>query len=172
MPLDNAHDLFEFKLQVMLSGERRILEMLEEAASEAKDAKLREAFEHHRDETREQVKRIEAVFQTLRRTPRSVDPSVVEGLVEEKRRFLREDPSPEVMDIFNVAAGIKTEHVEIAAYEGLILLAEQMGAADMAEPLRKNLEEERATLEKLSRFAKEGTVPRAGESQKQTTTAR
>lgn len=157
MALDNLHDLFEVKLQAMLASEERILDVLEEAASEAKEPKLREAFEHHRDETKEQVKRIQQVFESLGRRPRRVDASVVEGLVEEKRRFLHEDPSPEVLDVFNVSAGIKTEHMEIAAYEGLLLLAEQIGASDVAEPLRKNLEEERATLEKLTRFAREGT---------------
>lgn len=65
------------------------------------------------------------------------------------------------MDVFNVAAGVKTEHIEIARYETPILLAEQMGAGDVVEPLRHNLREEQATLEKLTRFAREGSVPRA-----------
>ncbi|HET6403096.1 MAG TPA: ferritin-like domain-containing protein [Candidatus Thermoplasmatota archaeon] len=154
MTLANMHDLFEWKLQMVYSSEKRILEMLEDAARDVESAELREAFEHHREETRGQVERIEKVFDTLHRRPRSIDASVVEGLVEEKRRFLNEDPEGPMMDIYHVAAGMKTEHMEIAAYESLLSLAEQMGAHDLAEPLRKNLEEEQATLHKLSGFAK------------------
>jgi ferritin-like metal-binding protein YciE len=167
MTLNNAHDLFEIKLQAVLASERRILDVLEEAASEATEPKLREAFEHHRKETEEQVKRVEQVFTSLGKKPRNVDASVVEGLIEEKRRFLSEDPIPEVLDMFNVSAGVKTEHMEIAAYEDLLILAEQIGANDIVAPLRKNLEEEKATLEKLTGFAKQGTIPRERPTQTQ-----
>lgn len=156
MTLNNVHDLFEWKLRGVYSSEKRLVEVLEEAASESKEPKLRDAFSHHREETEKQVERIEQVFQSLGRQPRIVDASVLEGLVEEKRRFLSEDPTPEVMEVFNVAAGIKTEHIEIAAYESLITLAEQMGASELVEPLRKNLDEEKAALEKLTGFAKQG----------------
>jgi ferritin-like metal-binding protein YciE len=142
--------------------------MLDEAASEAKEPKIREAFEHHREETREQVRRIEGVFESLQKRPRSVDAPVIEGLLEEKRRFLSADPVPAMIDVFNVAAGIKTEHLEIATYEDLLALAALMGAADAAEPLRKNLEEERSALEKLTGFTRDGTLavsaPRQGQS--------
>lgn len=164
MAIENVHHLFEHKLQAVLASEKRTLDMLEEAASEAKEPKLREAFEHHRKETEEQVRRIEGVFAKLQKRPRDVDASVIEGLVEEKRRFLHEDPTPEVLDLFHLAAGVKTEHVEIAAYEDLLALADRMGARDVAEPLRKNLEEEQATLEKLMRLAKDGTLPSSPEA--------
>lgn len=158
MTLNNVHDLFEWKLRGVYSSEKRLVEILEEAASEAKEPKLREAFTHHMEETKKQAERVEQVFKSLGREPRIVDASVLEGLVEEKRRFLSEDPTPEVMDVFNVAAGIKTEHIEIAAYESLLTLAEQMGASDVIEPLRKNLDEEKAALEKLMGFAKQNTI--------------
>ena len=161
MPMDNLHGLFEYKLQGMLACERRNLEVLEDAASEAKEPRLREAFEHHREETRGQVQRLEKVFETLGRKARPVDASVVEGLVEEKRRFLSEDPTPEVLDVFNLDAAVRNEHVEIGAYESLLALAEQMGANDVVEPLRQNLSEERATLDKLTKLAKEGLLANA-----------
>lgn len=160
MTLNDVMDLFEFKLQALYSAEKRTVEILDEAASETTEPGLREAFEHHRDETREQVARIEKVASSLGKKLRVVDAPVVEGLVEEKRRFMAEDPVPEVMDLFNMAAAMKNEHLEIAAYEDLIRLAEQAGSTDLVEPLRANLKEEQATLEKLARFSTEGTLGR------------
>lgn len=167
MALNTVHDLFEQKLQVVLASEKRNLDMLEEAASEAQEPKLREAFERHHEETRQQVRRVEDVFAMLQKRPRNVDASVVEGLFEEKRRFLHEDPSPQVLDLFNLTASVKAEHIEIAAYEELLLLAGQMGEEDVVDPLRENLEEERATLEALMRLAKEGGVPMPEKAQEQ-----
>ena len=161
--MDNLHDLFEFKLLGMYAAEKRNLDVLDDAASEAKEPRLRDAFKAHREETRRQVERLETAFDTLGSRPRSVDASVVEGLVEEKRRFLAEDPTPEVMDVFNVGAAIKMEHVEIAAYENLITLAEQLGVSDVVEPLRQNLQEEQATLDKLRSLVKESGVLNVGQ---------
>ena len=166
MTLENLHTLFEFKLMGMYSAEKRSLEVLDDAASEARSDALREALQHHREETQGQVERLEKVFETLGRRARVMDASVVEGLVEEKRRFLSEDPTPEVMDVFNLVAAMKNEHVEIAAYESLILLAEQMGMQDVVEPLRQNLTEEQEALDKLRGLSREllGGVPKAKEN--------
>ena len=38
-----------------------------------------------------------------------------------------ESPSPEVLDAFLTGAGARTEHYEIASYEGLITMADAMG---------------------------------------------
>ena len=165
--MDNLHDLFEFKLQGTYSAEKRNLDVLDDAASEARSSALRDAFTHHRQETEKQVQRIEKVFEVLGKRPRLVDASVIEGLIEEKRRFLSEDPTPEVMDVFNLGAAIKTEHVEIAAYESLIVLAEKMGVNDVVEPLRQNLQEEQATLDKLMKLAREGDVLKMQASSKE-----
>lgn len=156
--MDTLHGLFEFKLLGMYATEKRLLDVLEDAVSEAKAPQLRDALKQHREETERQVQRLEKVFETLGRRPRAVDASVVEGLVEEKRRFLAEDPTREVMDAYNLGAAVKTEHVEIAAYETLILLAEKVGAQDVIGPLRQNLQEEQAALDKLTKLAREGGV--------------
>jgi len=51
--------------------------------------------------------------------------------------------------LFLTGAGARTEHCEIAAYEGLVTMAEAMGETEVAELLTKDLEQERAALEKL-----------------------
>ena len=147
--MDSVHELMEHKLQVIYAGEKRTVEIIQDVLEDVSDAKLRDALEHHLKETEEQVGRVEKVFQSLGARARTSDPATIEGIVEERRRFLREDATPMLVDAFVVGASMKVEHVEIAQYEEIILLAERAGMADVVAPLRKNLEEERAALEKL-----------------------
>jgi len=52
-----------------------------------------------------------------------------------------------------LGAAAKTEHVEIAMYEGLIRKAEAMGADDIVALLEENLEQEKHTLEEVKQAA-------------------
>ena len=52
----------------------------------------------------------------------------IEGIKKEHDDFVaNEAPAQEVLDAFLTGAGARTEHYEIAAYEGLITMAEAMG---------------------------------------------
>jgi ferritin-like metal-binding protein YciE len=48
-----------------------------------------------------------------------------------------------VLDAFMAGAGARTEHYEIAAYEGLITMADAMGDTKVSEVLTENLEQEK-----------------------------
>jgi ferritin-like metal-binding protein YciE len=58
---------------------------------------------------------------------------------------------PRLKDLFLADGAIRTEHLEIALYSSLIPLAQQLGVS--AEPLERNLGEERRALEELERAA-------------------
>lgn len=49
---------------------------------------------------------------------------------------LEKDPDEDVLDRFNIAAGQKSEHYQIAMYENLVTLAESEGLEEAAELLR------------------------------------
>lgn len=59
-----------------------------------------------------------------------------------------------MLDSFLTGAGARTEHYEIAAYEGLVTMAEAMGEMEVAELLSENLEQEETALEKLNAIGK------------------
>ena len=65
-----------------------------------------------------------------------------------------------LLDAFLTGAGSRTEHNEIAAYEGLVTMAQAMGETEVVELLTENLDQEKAALEKLqtigTRLAREG----------------
>ena len=60
-----------------------------------------------------------------------------------------ESPSPEVLDAFLTGAGARAEHYEIAAYEGLITMADAMGEDEGRELLTENLEQEKKALTEM-----------------------
>jgi ferritin-like metal-binding protein YciE len=71
-----------------------------------------------------------------------------------------ESPSQEVLDAFLTGPGARTEHYEIAAYEGLVTMAEAMGEDEVAQLLNENLAQEKQALRNLQtigkRLAKQG----------------
>jgi ferritin-like metal-binding protein YciE len=78
-----------------------------------------------------------------------------EGIKKEHDDFVaNESPTSEVLDAFLTGAGARTEHYEIAAYEGLVTMATAMGEEDVASLLNANLEQEKAALAKMQTIGK------------------
>lgn len=59
-----------------------------------------------------------------------------------------------MLDAFPAGAGARTEHYEIAAYEGLVTMAEAMGEDDVVKLLNENLEQEKNALETMQTIGK------------------
>jgi len=79
----------------------------------------------------------------------------MKGLIEEHDSFVEEeDPSEDLIDIFNVGAATKVERYEISEYEELIRLANLMGHKKSVKLLNQNLKEEQQTEKKMLAFSK------------------
>lgn len=74
--------------------------------------------------------------------------------IEEVHAFAEENPSEDLVDVFNVGAACKSESYEICAYESLIQLATDMGHRKALQLLRQNLREEQQALKKMQGFGK------------------
>jgi len=135
-----------------------LLDALEQMAGESSDRDIRKAFTQHRKETQGQIKRLDRVFKTLGQKPEAETCAGIEGLIKEKKVFMREKPSPELLEFYNVGAAQKSERYEITAYENLIDMADKLGMTDVVELLEQNLEEEEAALNKLKAIASEFDV--------------
>jgi ferritin-like metal-binding protein YciE len=104
-------------------------------------------------------------------TPEGGRSPVAEGLAEEKRLFLLQQPTPEMLEAYNVAEALKTEHIEVTCYENLLEIARQLGAEELAAPLRESLREEQAMLVRVQQVfrsmgaAHAGKVPRAAKTE-------
>ena len=71
---------------------------------------------------------------------------------------MRERPSDELLEFYNIGAAQKVERYEITAYEGLIDMAEKLGMTDVVELLEQNLQEEEMTLNRLKAISSEFDV--------------
>ncbi|HWC19646.1 MAG TPA: DUF892 family protein, partial [Terriglobales bacterium] len=93
-------------------------------------------------------------FELLGEQPEDTECHGIRGLIAEKKAFTEEDPSKDLIDVFNVGAGIKAETYEICEYESLIDLAREMKHTKVAQLLSQNLREEKAALKKMEGFSK------------------
>jgi ferritin-like metal-binding protein YciE len=170
--MQTAHELFIHELQDIYDGEQRLVQALGEQAQESTRPELQKAFESHHNQTQKQVERLQQVFESVGEEPEETECKGIMGLIEEKKSFSEEEPSEEILDIFNVGAAVKVEQYEIASYESLIQLARQMNHRKAAQLLNQNLTEERATLRKMQGFSKKLKPSELGmeEEQEQETT--
>jgi ferritin-like metal-binding protein YciE len=137
----------------MMDAERQLVEALEENANDSSRAELKKAFEQHRKETEGQIERLQQCFELLGEEAEDTECHGIRGLIAEKKAFSEEDPSDDLIDVFNVGAAIKAESYEICEYESLIDMAREMKHTKVAQLLGQNLKEEKATLKKMEGFS-------------------
>ena len=158
MAMQTIEELFEHELKDIYGAEQSLLDALEQMAGESSYRDIRKAYTQHRKETQGQIKRLDKIFKSMGQKPEAETCAGMEGLIKEKKLFMREKPSPELLEFYNIGASQKVERYEITAYENLIDMAETLGMTDAVELLEQNLQEEEATLNKLKAIASEFEV--------------
>ena len=158
MSMESIEELFEHELKDILGGEQALVDALEQMAEETSDREIKKAYLQHRKETQGHIKRIEKIFRSLGQKPEAESCPGIEGLIKEKKVFMREKPTEELLEFFNVGAAQKVERYEITSYESLIDMADKLGLSAAVELLEENLQEEEAALNKLKAIASEFDV--------------
>jgi ferritin-like metal-binding protein YciE len=146
-------DLFVHTLRDMYYAENQIVSALPTMIEKATDRRLKQGFETHLNETKNQVERLERVFELHGAEVRGVNCPAIDGIIEEAEDVAGEVEDKNVLDAALIAAAQAVEHYEITRYGSLIAWAEQLGRHDCAALLKQNLQEERATDEKLTALA-------------------
>ena len=159
--MSNPRELFLHELGDVLYAEQTLVKALPKLRAEASDKELAQGFGEHLEETRQHVKNVKLAFEELGEPAKAEKCPGIEGIKKEHDDFIdKESPSPDVLDAFLTGAGARTEHYEIAAYEGLVTVAQAMGETKVAELLSDNLAQEKKALAKVQkigkRLAKEG----------------
>lgn len=153
--MSEPRELMLHELQDMLYAEKAVAKMLPKMANESTDPELAEGFQHHLEETKQQIANLEEVFEALGKPARAKKCEGIEGLKAEHDSFVeKESPSPELCDMFLTGAGSRTEHYEIAGYTGLLTMARALGEERCVPLLEENLRMEQETLQKLERISK------------------
>ncbi len=154
-------DLFLATLKDIYYAEKQILKALPAMAKGAEAPKLREAFEHHREETEGQVQRLEEIFRELGKAARGKKCAAILGIIEEGEEILDEAENGAVADAGLAAAAQAVEHYEISRYGSLIAWSQQLGMAKAEKLLSANLAEEKAADALLSKIATSGINKKA-----------
>ena len=146
-------DLFVHTLRDMYYAENQIVKSLPDMIEKATDAKLKQGFQTHLGETKNQIKRLEQVFKLHGVEIMGVDCPAIDGLIEEADEVAGEVDDKNVLDAALIAAAQAVEHYEITRYGTLIAWARLLGRADCASLLEQNLQEEKAADSKLTALA-------------------
>ena len=153
--MSDPRELFLHELGDILYAERTLVKVLPKLQEEASDEELAQGFGDHLEETRQHVKNIEQAFEAIGEEAKAEKCPGIDGIKKEHDDFVaNESPSQEVLDAFLTGAGARTEHYEIAAYEGLVTMADAMGEVEVARLLSDNLEEEKTALRKMQTIGK------------------
>jgi ferritin-like metal-binding protein YciE len=158
MELTSLNDVFAEQVADLRSAENQLIEALPKMASAASDSQLREAFEHHLEETREHAQRIEQVIGQFGEQVPDEECKAMKGLIEEGSDVIEADGDPVARDTALIAAAQRVEHYEIAAYGTARTLAQQLELRDAASLLEQTLEEERKADGLLNKIATGGTL--------------
>jgi ferritin-like metal-binding protein YciE len=151
--MKSLDDLFMHFLQDVYYAERQLLKALPKMGKSAEAPALKEAFSAHREETVQQVERLEQVFMHLDQPAKGVTCEAIKGLIEECEEVIEASKSGPMRDAGLVACGQAVEHYEMARYGALIAWAQVGGHIEIVDLLRQTLEEEKQADKLLNDLA-------------------
>jgi ferritin-like metal-binding protein YciE len=159
MELHTLQDVLKGQLADLYGAEHELVAVLPKMADAAHSDKLREAFEHHLDETREQVRRLEKAMNAISfiLPPPSLSPGM-HGLLAAGDEVIEADGEPTALDAALIAAAQRVEHYEIAGYGTARALARELGFGNVRSLLSETLAEEGNADRTLTRLALGGLV--------------
>jgi ferritin-like metal-binding protein YciE len=147
-------ELFLHELGDILYVERKLSdEVLPKLLGEVQDDEFRKGLESHLEQTRQHVTNLEQVFDSLGEEPQAEKCIGFEGLKKEHDQLL-EEAGPDLVDLVDTGAAARTEHYEIAAYEGLIPMARALDEREGLGLLEENLKQEKEALREVESVAK------------------
>jgi ferritin-like metal-binding protein YciE len=148
--IDDPRKLFMHQLRTMLWVELTLAdEILPELYDHVHAVDLKWALERHRLETEGHVRNLRRAFEILHEPGDPEESPSLLGLKKEHDLLMTmvPDEREEVVDLFHMDAIARSEHLEIAAYNGLYHLGRALGEDEVAALLRENLEQEGHALE-------------------------
>ena len=158
MELQSLNDVLVHELKDLHSAETQLLDALPKMAQAASNDELRQAFEHHLDETRDHVGRLQDIFGQIGTSPGGELCKGMQGLIKEGEETISTDGDPAAKDAALIAAAQRVEHYEIAAYGTARTLADELGIDEAKELLDQTLDEESNADKLLTKIATGGLL--------------
>jgi ferritin-like metal-binding protein YciE len=167
MGFNSLNDVLQEQLEDLHSAETQLIEALPKMAQAAHHDELREAFQHHLEETRGHLKRVEESLGELGVSNPSEECKAMKGLIAEGEEIIEMSGDPVAKDAALIAAAQRVEHYEIAAYGTVRQLADDCGFDGIKDLADQTLDEESAADKLLTKIATGGMF-KAGLNQQAT----
>lgn len=141
-------------LQDIYDAEKRALRSMQKMARAASNEQLKDAILSHRQQSEEQVTRLERVFELVTgKRPRGKTCAAMTGLITEVEEAISESEKGPMLDAALIACAQGIDHYEIARYGAMAAWARQAGKQEVADLLQQTLEEEKQSDHGLSELA-------------------
>ena len=151
--LNSLKDLFEHEIKDLYSAESQLTDALPKMAEKASSPQLRQAFETHLEETKQQRDRLERIGDICGFSVKGEKCQAMEGLIKEGKHMLEMKGDDEVRDAGLIASAQRVEHYEMAGYGTARTYAQRLGLNEVADLLEQTLNEEKRTDAKLNDIA-------------------
>ena len=152
--MTDPKDLLLHELGDLLYAERRFLTATKMLARETRNPDVKGRIEQHVGETEKQIQRLERAFESIGEKAKAEKCDGAIGLREEHDSFKSDEkPSKEMLEAFDLGAGLRVEHYEIAGYRTAIAVAQALGHSECATILKESLAEEEDMAGFLERVA-------------------
>jgi len=154
MKIETLRELLIDELQDLHSAEQQITKALPKLVKASHNPHLKQAFEHHLEETKNHVARLEQIFKSMNESSKGKTCEGMKGLLKEGEERIKDGGEPDVLDAGLIAAAQRVEHYEIAAYGSARTYAELLGDQNTVRALSQTENEEKAADSKLSQVAR------------------
>ncbi len=161
MKLNTLKDLYIEELRDIYSAETQIVKALPKVAEACTSDELKSAIEDHLDQTKEQVERLDEIFESIGTPSKGRRCVAMEGLIKEAQEQLAEEMADDIKDAAIIGACQKIEHYEIAVYGTVCTYAKLLGRDDDLDLLGQSLDEEKEADETLTDIAENTINPEA-----------
>lgn len=155
MASENLKTLFIEELRDLYDSEHQLVKALPKMAEAAESEELRSGFEEHLEQTKNHVRRIEQIMESIGASPKGKKCKGMQGIVAEGGEVIHEGYQGALADSALISAAQRVEHYEIAAYGCVRNYAELLGETEAVSLLSQTLDEEKATDRKLTTLAEE-----------------
>jgi ferritin-like metal-binding protein YciE len=147
-------ELFLDELTDLYGAEQHQLHVLPLLKHAASSQKLKNVLSSHLDDTREQIGRLEAIFEKMGHRPEARTPEAILGLTHEAEKVISDTaPQSAIRDAGLIVAAQKLEHYEITSYGSLAQHARTLDYDAIDEILETSLMEEKEADDLLTALA-------------------
>ena len=162
--MKSMNDLFLSFLQDVYHAEKQGVRAIPKLVKAAESQELKDALQQHREQSQQQIERLEQVFEQIGKRARGKTCEAMQGLIEEGAETIEQGEKGPVLDAALIACEQGIEHYEIARYGTMVVWAKLLGHNEAADLLQQSLDEEKEADRLLNELAERGLNQKAAES--------